>query len=50
MYDHDLANDSKVCKTYKILKNLSVLILELFSKNITEELILNIQVKSFNSC
>ncbi len=44
MYDHDLANELYFSATFKILKYLSNLILDLFSKNITDDLILNIQV------
>lgn len=44
MYENDLAYQSKYSKTYKILKHLSTLILELFSKNLTQDLIFNIQV------
>jgi hypothetical protein len=44
MYDHELSNETICSKSYKILKNLSNLILKLFSKNITDEIILKIQV------
>ncbi len=47
MYDHDLSNEVIYSKSYTVLKNFSILILELFSKNISYEIILKIKVKFF---
>ena len=44
MYEFERDNELISSTIYKILKNLSALILEMFSKNITEKLILKIEV------
>lgn len=47
MYDHDLSNEAICSKSYTVLKNFSNLILELFSKNISYDIILKIKVRYF---
>ncbi len=44
MYEFERDNELISSTIYKILKHLSALILEMFSKNITEKLILKIEV------
>lgn len=44
MYDFERDNELISSNIYKILKNLSALLLEMFSKNITDKLNLKIEV------